>query len=295
MVSVIIPNYNHAPYLKKRIDSILNQSYQHFELIILDDCSTDESISVIESYRDNVKISHIVYNGQNSGSTFKQWEKGLKLAKGEYIWIAESDDWAEPFMLEKLIAAFDDHTSLCFCKSIRTWTEDLDANINYVFSFKKFQGFCFIKERMLYYNSIENASMAVFRKKYVNLFWFDEIAEMNYCGDWLFWIKLSENGDVVEFDEPFNYFRQHPGKVTSRAQRLGLDFIEGISVLNYIESVLKIRIPYNVLKYWSQTWTNLRWQFDKGITCKTFFKLVAFRFAFFYLIPFSLLKKKIKK
>ena len=49
-VSVIIPNYNHAPYLKERIDSVLNQTYQDFEVIILDDCSPDNSVEVIEQY-----------------------------------------------------------------------------------------------------------------------------------------------------------------------------------------------------------------------------------------------------
>ncbi len=72
MVSVILPNYNHAAYLRQRIESILNQTYQDFELIILDDCSPDNSKDVIEEYRNNSHISHIVYNETNSGYTLKQ-------------------------------------------------------------------------------------------------------------------------------------------------------------------------------------------------------------------------------
>ena len=74
LVSVIIPNYNHAPFLKERIDSVLNQSFDNFEVIILDDKSTDHSKEVIESYRNHEKVVHIEYNSQNSGSTFKQWD-----------------------------------------------------------------------------------------------------------------------------------------------------------------------------------------------------------------------------
>ena len=70
-VSVIIPNYNHSTFLTERIDSILNQTYQDFELIILDDCSIDNSVSIIESYRNNEHVTHIVLNEQNTGSTFK--------------------------------------------------------------------------------------------------------------------------------------------------------------------------------------------------------------------------------
>ncbi len=80
MVSVIIPNYNHATYLRERIESILNQTYQNFELIILDDYSNDDSKLIIEEYRNHEKISHIIYNETNSGSTFYQWKKGNKFS-----------------------------------------------------------------------------------------------------------------------------------------------------------------------------------------------------------------------
>jgi glycosyltransferase involved in cell wall biosynthesis len=89
-VSVILPNYNHQKYLSKRIESILNQSFVDFELIILDDASKDDSREVIQTYVDKDKrITHFIKRKVNSGSTFIQWEKGISLAKGEFIWIAE--------------------------------------------------------------------------------------------------------------------------------------------------------------------------------------------------------------
>jgi len=99
-VSVIVPNYNHAPYLRQRIESILNQTYQDFEVILLDDCSTDNSRDILNNYRNQSKVSHCIFNAVNGKSAFQQWQKGVQLAKGEYIWIAESDDWAEPEFLE---------------------------------------------------------------------------------------------------------------------------------------------------------------------------------------------------
>ena len=76
-VSVIVPNYNYARYLPMRIESILNQTFTDFELILLDDASTDESVSVLEKYRNNKHVSHIVVNEQNTGSPVQQWMKGI--------------------------------------------------------------------------------------------------------------------------------------------------------------------------------------------------------------------------
>jgi len=89
-VSVIVPNYNHARFLRRRVETILAQTFQDFELILLDDCSTDDSRSVLRQYSSDPRV-RLEFNEVNSGSTFKQWNKGVRLAQGKYIWIAESD------------------------------------------------------------------------------------------------------------------------------------------------------------------------------------------------------------
>ena len=120
LVSVIIPNFNHARYLDERIQTVLDQTYQNFELIILDDCSTDNSKEIIEKYRHNPHVSHILYNEHNSGKIFSQWQKGIDKAKGELIWIAESDDKCRPELLEKLVSEFQNNMNLvvAFCKTV---------------------------------------------------------------------------------------------------------------------------------------------------------------------------------
>src|SRR5436190_5448850 len=116
-VSVIIPNYEHGRFLRQRMDTVLGQTFDDFELIILDDCSTDNSRDVIESYRGHPRISHIVYNQENSGSPFIQWRKGIELASGRWIWIAESDDYADLRFLEKMVNAANrnDRIGLVYC------------------------------------------------------------------------------------------------------------------------------------------------------------------------------------
>ena len=81
-VSVVVPNYNHAPYLKTRIGSILEQTFQNFELILLDDCSTDGSADILRSYADNPHVACTDINTRNTGSPFAQWLKGIGRAKG---------------------------------------------------------------------------------------------------------------------------------------------------------------------------------------------------------------------
>src|SRR5246127_2931841 len=101
-VSVVVPNYNHARFLPERIESILRQSYQDFELILLDDCSSDDSRAILSQYADDPRV-RLEFNAVNSGSTFKQWNKGVRLARGKYVWIAESDDYADERLLQRLV------------------------------------------------------------------------------------------------------------------------------------------------------------------------------------------------
>lgn len=235
-VSIIIPNYNHAQYLRQRIDSVLNQTYKNWELIILDDCSTDESKDIIEDYRFHPKISKIIYNKKNSGSTFIQWEKGIALAKGEFIWIAESDDWCENYFLEELInpLIINDKISFSYAQS---YCVDADDNIKWISTVDKLRqtisGNYFIKSKMVLDNTIYNASMVVFRKqKYLeNTSYFKEFL---FCGDWLFWIEMANENEIYISGKIINYFRKHKDDVSSKFYNSGMNFKEELLVLFYL-------------------------------------------------------------
>jgi glycosyltransferase involved in cell wall biosynthesis len=123
-VSVIVPNYNHAPFLRQRIDTVLTQTFQDFELILLDDCSIDDSRFILSSYVSDTRV--LEFNATNSGSTFKQWNKGVRLAHGQYIWIAESDDYADPHFLESFVAVLESKPEVVFA-SCRSWHVSTDG------------------------------------------------------------------------------------------------------------------------------------------------------------------------
>ena len=119
---MIIPNCNHARYLRKRIESIFAQTYQNFELILLDDCSNDNSRDILRAYTGDGRV-RTEFNTENSGTPFKQWNKGVGLAQGKYVWIAESDDYANPTFLERLTGVLesDETIPLAYCQS---WSVD---------------------------------------------------------------------------------------------------------------------------------------------------------------------------
>ncbi len=94
-------------FLKQRLDSVLGQTFKDFDVLILDDASTDSSLNVIREYSADARV-RVIQNETNSGSPFKQWNRGIDETSGEYIWIAESDDFAENTFLEKLVRVLDD-------------------------------------------------------------------------------------------------------------------------------------------------------------------------------------------
>lgn len=244
-VSVIVPNYNHAAYLKQRIDTILAQSYRDFELILLDDCSTDNSREILSSYRGHPGVSHIVFNEQNSGSTFKQWNKGIALASGKYVWIAESDDFADPGFLEYSVEIMESNptVSLAFTGSqlVNEHGHHLPIEWDHIppgaAAYDICPGVNFIKQSMIINNSAYNASMVLFKKECAALVP-DTYKQFRYCGDWFFWAEICRMGDVARINRKLNYFRQHTSRVTVNALKEGLAFTEGCRVIGYLLGVI---------------------------------------------------------
>ncbi len=113
-VSVIVPIYNSAGYMRKCIDSILASTLQEIELILVDDCSTDNSVSVMREYaeREPTKVK-LLFQPENKRQGAARNE-GIKNAQGEYFAFVDSDDFIEPVMLEKLyVAAKEENADCC--------------------------------------------------------------------------------------------------------------------------------------------------------------------------------------
>ena len=237
-VSVIIPNYNHRQFLQQRIESVLNQTFQDFELIILDDCSKDNSKEIIEKYRDHPKVDHIIYNQQNSGNTFAQWKKGISIAAGEFIWLAESDDYADSDFLKKMIPLISNNKNVGVIYSNSSVVDEKGVVFDSAerwyenwfkpkpFEFDPIQsGHEILYKNLIFTNIIPNASAAIFRKDIVlkNINWID--TSLKNCGDWKLWINILSQSDIAYVRENLNYFRKHSTNVTSSESLIRLEII----------------------------------------------------------------------
>lgn len=237
-VSVIIPNYNHAPFLDERIQSVLDQTYQDFEIIILDDKSTDNSVDIIKKYANNPHVSHILVNEENTGIPFIQWQKGFGYAKGTFIWIAESDDVCEPGLLSSLLEISERNSdcNLLFSKSLKIDEKGLRyGDFYYQRGLDSFvmEGKDFIKKYLNGGNVIINASSAIFKKS--ALYGVDNIyTTYRGCGDWIFWIEISKNGKVAYLNKYLNYYRVYSNNTTQTLFKMGSGIYETHKVIDYL-------------------------------------------------------------
>jgi glycosyltransferase involved in cell wall biosynthesis len=241
-VAVIVPSYRHAAYLHWRIDTILDQTYPDFELLILDDASPDNSREIIESYRDRQRV-RILHNQENSGSVFRQWEKGINATDSDYVWIAESDDWADVKYLERMVPVLDRHPAvgMAYCQSwlvnreseinghASCWTEDLDAERwkrDFIAAGREE-----IRRSLLVKNTIPNASAVLMRRK-VLAKTLPIDTSFQLCGDWMHWMRMLAEADVAFVAENLNYWRLQSSNARTAAPGV-LEWQEGERILTW--------------------------------------------------------------
>jgi len=282
-VSVIIPNYNHARFLPQRIDSVLQQTYQDFEVILMDDCSPDNSVEILKSYAEKDGRIRLALNEKNSGSTFAQWNKGVSLAKGEYVWIAESDDYCEPTLLETLVALLDKNPNVGIAFAQSTIVDEnseainsFNENYKFIFKSKRWEsdfienGKSECANYLIFSNTIPNASGALMRK---SVYLESGGAEMGWRlnGDWFFYVKMLLRSDLAYSAKPLNYFRQHTQTQRHKANEDHVVYDEIIHTVDFITANVdvdpeKLRKAYkNIAEWWGGS------LFRQDIT-KTYFK-----------------------
>jgi len=245
-VSVVVPNYNYARYLEQRFESILGQTFGDYEIIFLDDASQDESVAFAhEKFGEH--ISRFETSTVNSGNPFTQWNRGVRLARGEFVWIAESDDTCSPHFLARLVEALErsPKSGLGYCYTTpvdetgkiidaafyQRYVEELDGarwRSDFVADGREE-----VRRYLSRKNTITNVSGVLFRREaYVAMGYAPE--QMRMCGDWLAYCRLLHDWDIAYIAEPMNFHRQHAAKHTQNAVLNLTYFREFLQVQQYL-------------------------------------------------------------
>lgn len=205
-ISVIMPAYNAEKYIAASIESVLNQTYKNFELLILDDASTDNTKDIVLSYaqKDN-RIVYIEKQSNHGPATLRN--EGIRLAKGTFIALNDADDLSENTRFEKQIAVFTSQPNVAVCGS---WILNFGDNIeSYVFQAP--QNPIDIKLTFLSYDCLANSS-AMFRKSCVENISYQK--EFVPAEDYKLWSEVIVNHDFYIIQEALVQYRQHENNIS---------------------------------------------------------------------------------
>jgi hypothetical protein len=233
-VSVIVPNYNHRLYIEQRLRSIREQTHPVFEVIVLDDASSDGSAEWLQEHlKEYFPDARLILNPENSGSVWKQWRRGVQLATGDFIWIAESDDSAEPEFLAEVLEGFgNEGVVLSYCQSQRIGTDGGLISPNYlqyvvdispvkwVNSYIE-EGIEEISTALAVKNTIPNASAVLFsRPELLNVLKAlePELALHRVSGDRRIYAELLTLGRIAFSSKALNKHRCHQASVVHSAE-----------------------------------------------------------------------------
>ena len=206
-VSICITNYNYGRFIGDAIQSALEQTYKNFELIIMDNCSTDNSEEVIKSFSDP-RIRY--YKNDKNIGAIRNWNRGLSLARGEYITILHADDKLTPNFIEKEAEMLDKNPNVGLVHSSGII---IDAKGAVIKEYRPYDRDYIMRgedefKRLIFKNYFLVSAVVMVRKKCYEALG-DYSEEYAYCPDWEMWLRIALNYDVGFISEPLGYYRKH--------------------------------------------------------------------------------------
>jgi glycosyltransferase involved in cell wall biosynthesis len=217
LVSVFIPVYNAEPFVAQAIESVLAQTYQHYELIVVNDGSTDGTAEVIARYQDHHRV-RIHHNPTNLGMA-PNWNVGLRLAQGDLVAKLDADDFYEPNFLEEIVPVFQKHPAVGLVFSgvnLIHGNDRITQERRYLTSWVG-SGRKFLRQ-LLQACVIRSPTVCVRRVCYEYLGGF--LPEMKLHADWEMWVRIAAHYDVGYIAKHLALYRLPYGdSCTSQAYR----------------------------------------------------------------------------
>lgn len=226
LVSIVVASYNHARFLPRRMESLIAQTYEHIEILVIDDCSTDRSAEVLQQYASHPKVTVTVR--ERNGGWVEVSNQGVDMTKGEFVIFANCDDDCDPRMVERLVSGMREHTSvgITFCRSLFVDEEDRVIGDDFAGREHAFRIRCAtdtlltgaeLSRFLLNSCVIPNLSAALIRREC-----FAKVGQLSdsyrvVC-DWDLFFRIFAQYDGFYVAEPLNRFRQHATTIRSRTK-----------------------------------------------------------------------------
>lgn len=210
LVSVVIPAYNAIRFVNATIDSVFAQTFQNFEILVIDDGSTDNTKEVLETYGDKIRYLPKENGGVSSARNF-----GIENAKGKYIAFLDADDVWMPEKLEKQVAAMEEDEKIGLCYVA---TQKVDEELNYLNSIKVSNCTDYTETLLLNLNIVSGScSSAMVRQDIIQQTdGFD--SKFSTYADWEFWLRLSLLTKFFPIDEELVKYRMVKGSMSSKPE-----------------------------------------------------------------------------
>ena len=310
LVTVGIPNFNYGHFIKEALDSVRAQTYPHIELIIVDDCSNDNSVDVIENwikdYEGNCKI-HFIQNEKNLGLS-KSCNVILKNANGKYFQLLDSDDIIYPFKISKQVEILENSPNAALVYSnVVVVNEDGEIinpdycnRINYD---KNNMPEGKVKDELLDFNFITVHSALVHTGRAKEVGGFDETLALQ---DYYMWLQLSEKYEIKFLNECTAFYRIHSSSMSNNI-KTNPDSVNSSITLKYryyksSNTLIKKKIAKNIQfasvylyqnKYpTAKKWLTIAFYLNPGIKTLLYFFSIRLKIPFSF---FDKIKSKLKK
>ena len=249
-ISVVVPNYNYARFLPTRLETIIAQTYRPYEIIFLDDNSTDDSVAVAEAILSKSGLPYrILVNDVNRGC-YSQWLYGIEQTAGDLLWIAEADDQSDASFLEELVQGFEEpDVVLAFSQSRKIdqegklirgdyldYTDDV-SRTKWRSAYHR-NGRDEIRDALAIKNTIPNASGVLMKKPDLSAIR-QQLLPMRNAGDWLSYVHILASGSIYFTPKVLNSHRVHLGGATRGGNALR-HMCEIVQVQEYVRALYEL-------------------------------------------------------
>lgn len=247
LVSIIMPSYNTAKYISDSIKSVLAQTYKNWELIIVDDCSTDNTDEIVGEFLSDERIRYLK-NEKNSGAAVSR-NYALREARGKWIAFLDSDDLWLPEKLEKQLAFMVEngykfsYTDYMICLNGQ-WLPYVYYGPNVV-NKRKMKDYC-------YFSTIT----VIYDREHVGLIQIEPVRKNN---DYAMWLRIIEKTPCYRFGECLSYYIKHEGSISSGSK---------LKLIKHHYILWRVAEHKNPISAWVLTFRNIFWWLIKRVKYK---------------------------